>query len=174
MTRKSLVFIIAALSVTITLVMLAQTSSQFPELDKNGKPLLPRPLPHLVYSPADLVHSGVTLPASIGGATTNTSLIRVGDATKMTVFVTCSQNFDLVMNATPQTIRANPAQISRSITVTPLPLPWHPARSRHMWPPSLRRRLPAVRSQLPSACRSWLSPSLRRMTLPPPAPAQTG
>jgi hypothetical protein len=98
MTRKSLVFIIAALSVTITLVMLAQTSSQFPELDKNGKPLLPRPLPHLVYSPADLVHSGVTLPASIGGATTNTSLIRVGDATKMTVFVTCSQNFDLVMN----------------------------------------------------------------------------
>jgi hypothetical protein len=98
MTRKSLVFIIAVLCVTTTLVMLSQTSSQFPEMDKNGKPILPRPLPHVVYSPADLSHSGVTLPASIGGATTSTSLIRVGDATKMTVFATCSQNFDLVMN----------------------------------------------------------------------------
>ncbi len=98
MTRKSLVFIIAALSVTITLVMLAQTSSQFPDLDKNGKPVLPRPMPHVVYSPADLSHSGVTLPASIGGATTSTSIIRVGDATKMTIFANCTQNFDLVMN----------------------------------------------------------------------------
>ena len=61
MNRKSLVFIIAALSATITLVMLAQTSSQFPELDKNGKPVLPRPMPHVVYSPADLAHSGVAL-----------------------------------------------------------------------------------------------------------------
>jgi hypothetical protein len=98
MTRKSLVFIIAVLCVTTTLVMLSQTSSQVPEMDKNGKPVLPRPLPHLIYSPADLSHSGVTLPASIGGATTSTSFIRVGDATKMTVFATCSQNFDLVIN----------------------------------------------------------------------------
>lgn len=98
MTRKSLIFIIAVLSVTITLVMLAQTSSQFPELDKNGKPIQPRPFPHVIYSPTDLVHSAVTLPASIGGATTNTSIIRVGNATKLTVFATCSQNFDLVMN----------------------------------------------------------------------------
>lgn len=98
MTKKSLVFIIAVLCVTTTLVMLSQTSSQVPEMDKNGKPVFPRPMPHVVYSPADLAHSGVTLPASIGGATTSTSIIRVGDATKMTVFATCSQNFDLVMN----------------------------------------------------------------------------
>jgi len=79
-------------------VLLSQTSSQFPELDKNGKPVLPRPMPHLVYSPADLAHSGVALPAAIGGATPNTNIIRLGDATKMTVFANCTQNFDLVMN----------------------------------------------------------------------------
>ena len=98
MSKKSLIFIIAALCVTITLTLLAQTSSQFPELDKNGKLVLPRPMPHVVYSPTDLAHSGVTLPASIGGATTSTNIIRVGDATKLTVFAACSQNFDLVMN----------------------------------------------------------------------------
>jgi hypothetical protein len=46
---------------------LAQTSSQYPELDKNGKPLMPRPGPQVVYSPTDLAHNAVTLPAS--GAT---------------------------------------------------------------------------------------------------------
>jgi hypothetical protein len=55
-------------------------------------------MPHIVYSPADLAHSGVALPASIGGATPNTGIIRLGNATKMTVFVNCSQNFDLLMN----------------------------------------------------------------------------
>lgn len=98
MSKNCLVFIIAALCVTITLTLLGQTSSQFPELDKNGKPILPRPMPHVVYSPTDLAHSGVTLPASIGGATASTNIIRLGDATKMTVFASCSQNFDLVMN----------------------------------------------------------------------------
>lgn len=98
MNKKNQSFGIFALLLLATLAVFAQTSSQFPELDKNGKPVLPRPLPHLVYSPADLVHSAVTLPAAIGGATTNTGIIRLGDATKMTVFVSCTQNFDLVMN----------------------------------------------------------------------------
>jgi len=89
--------ILALLSIT-TLLVFSQTSSQFPELDKNGRPLLPRPMPHLVYSPADLAHSGVTLPASIGGATPNTNIIRLGDATKMSVLVSCTQNVDLVVN----------------------------------------------------------------------------
>jgi hypothetical protein len=96
--NKKIAFLLAAVSLVTALALLAQTSSQFPELDKNGKPVAPRPMPHLVYSPTDLAHSGVTLPASIGGATTNTNIIRLGDATKMTVFATCSQNFDLVMN----------------------------------------------------------------------------
>ena len=89
--------ILALLSIT-TLLVFSQTSSQFPELDKNGRPVLPHPMPHLVYSPTDLAHSGVALPASVGGATPSTSIIRVGDATKMTVFASCTQNFDLVMS----------------------------------------------------------------------------
>lgn len=98
MNKKSMWLGSAALLLVATLLVFSQTSSQFPELDKNGKPLLPRPMPHLVYSPADLAHNAVVLPAAIGGATPNTSIIRLGDATKMTVFVSCTQNFDLVMN----------------------------------------------------------------------------
>jgi hypothetical protein len=98
MNKKMLYVAILALLGVTTLFVFSQTSSQFPELDKNGRPVLPHPMPHLVYSPADLGHSGVALPASIGGATPNTSIIRVGDATKMTVFASCTQNFDLVMN----------------------------------------------------------------------------
>lgn len=98
MNKKNLWLGILALLLVATLVVFSQTSSQFPELDKNGKPLLPRPMPHLVYPPTDLAHSAVTLPAAIGGATTNTSIIRLGDVTKMTVFVSCTQNFDLLMN----------------------------------------------------------------------------
>lgn len=98
MNKKYLSFGIAGLMLAATLLLFSQTSSQFPELDKNGKPVFPRPMPHVVYSPADLAHSGVALPASIGGATPNTSIIRIGDVTKMTVFVNCTQNFDLVMS----------------------------------------------------------------------------
>ena len=97
MNKKTLIFALLGLSLT-TLLVFSQTSSQFPELDKNGKPLQPRPMPHLVYSPADLGHSAVVLPASVGGATPSTNVIRLGDATKMTVFVSCTQNSDLVMN----------------------------------------------------------------------------
>lgn len=98
MNKRTLYLAILALLSITTLLVFSQTSSQFPEMDKNGKPVLPRPMPHLVYSPTDLAHSGVALPNSIGGATPNTSIIRVGDATKMTVFASCTQNFDLVMN----------------------------------------------------------------------------
>ncbi len=98
MNKRTLYVAILALLCITTLFVFSQTSSQFPEMDKNGKPVLPRPMPHLVYSPMDLAHSGVALPASVGGATPNTSIIRVGDVTKMTVFVSCTQNVDLVMN----------------------------------------------------------------------------
>jgi hypothetical protein len=96
--KKKLLLGSLALSLVATLVVFSQTSSQFPELDKNGKPLLPRPMPHLVYSPTDLAHSGVVLPATIGSVTPNTAIIRLGDATKMTVFASCTQSFDLLMN----------------------------------------------------------------------------
>jgi hypothetical protein len=96
--KRTLYVAMLALLCITTLFVFSQTSSQSPEMDKNGKPVLPRPMPHLVYSPTDLAHSGVALPASIGGATPNTSIVRVGDATKMTVFASCTQNFDLVMS----------------------------------------------------------------------------
>jgi hypothetical protein len=96
--KRTLYLTVLVLLSLTTLLVFSQTSSQFPELDKNGRPVLPHPMPHLIYSPADLAHSGVALPASIGGATPNTNIIRVGDATKMTVFASCTQNFDLVMS----------------------------------------------------------------------------
>jgi hypothetical protein len=96
--KRTLYLAVLVLLSLTTLLVFSQTSSQFPELDKNGRPVLPHPMPHLIYSPADLAHSGVALPASIGGATPNTNIIRVGDATKMTVFASCTQNFDLVMS----------------------------------------------------------------------------
>src|SRR6476469_310272 len=98
MNKKPASLAVLALLCVSTLFVFSQTSSQFPEMDKNGKPVLPRPMPHLVYSPIDLAHTGVALPASVGGATPNTGIIRLGDATKMTVFASCTQNFDLVMN----------------------------------------------------------------------------
>jgi len=97
MKKQTASLVILVLFLT-TLFVFSQTSSQFPELDKNGKPVFPRPMPHIVYSPTDLAHSAVVLPASIGGATPNTSIIRLGDVTKMTVFASCTQNFDLVMS----------------------------------------------------------------------------
>ena len=98
MNKKPMYLAILALLSITTLLVFSQTSSQFPEMDKNGRPVLPRPMPHLVYSPADLAHSAVTLPASVGGATPNTNIIRAGDVTKLAVLVSCTQNVDLVMN----------------------------------------------------------------------------
>ena len=74
----------------------AQTTSPWPEMDKNGKPLLPRPVPQVAYSPADLAHNAVTLPAS--GATTNTNIVRVGLAKELTYFVNCTQAVKVTIN----------------------------------------------------------------------------
>ena len=75
---------------------LAQTSSQYPELDKNGKPLLPRPGPQVVYSPNDLAHNTVSLPAS--AATANTNIVRLGAARELTYFVNCTQTVKVTVN----------------------------------------------------------------------------
>ena len=91
MNKKNLWMGGVALLLAATLLVFSQTTSQLPELDKNGKPVLPRPMPHLVYSPADLNHSGVTLPAGVGNATVNSNIVRLGDVTKMTVFVNSHQ-----------------------------------------------------------------------------------
>jgi hypothetical protein len=84
----------------------AQTSGQFPELDKNGKPVLPRPNPWLIYSPTDLNHNAITLPAS--GATSPTTIIRTAGVTKMTYFVNCTQNVKVTMNVYTADDKVNP------------------------------------------------------------------
>jgi hypothetical protein len=96
--KKILSLAIAGLMLAATLVLFSQTSSQVPELDKNGKPVMPRPMPHLVYSPTDLGHSAVTLPAGSGSLTPATNVIRLGAATKLTLFVNCTQITDLLVN----------------------------------------------------------------------------
>jgi len=69
MNKKTASLTLLALLCVTTLFVFSQTSSQFPELDKSGKPLLPRPLLHLVYSPTDLAHGGVVLPATVASVT---------------------------------------------------------------------------------------------------------
>jgi len=98
MNRKNVLLGVVGLMLAVAGVIFSQTSSQFPELDKNGKPVLPRPMPHVMYSPADLAHSAATLPAGAGNATPNTNILRLGDVTKMTVFVNCTQAVDLWSN----------------------------------------------------------------------------
>src|SRR6266700_681699 len=84
----------------------AQTSGQFPELDKNGKPVLPRPNPYLIYSPTDLGHNAVTLPAS--AATASTTIIRTSGVTKMTYFFNCTQVVKLTMTVYSADDKVNP------------------------------------------------------------------
>jgi hypothetical protein len=78
------------------LLVHAQTTGGFPDLDKNGKPLIPRPSPFLWYSPIDLAHNAVTLPAS--GATANTNIIRTSGATAITYYMNCTQSAKLTIN----------------------------------------------------------------------------
>lgn len=87
-------------------VVHAQTAGQFPELDKNGKLLQPRPVPFLMYSPADLKHSAVALPAS--GTTAQTTIVRMSGVTKLTYFMNCTQSAKLTMNVYTADDQANP------------------------------------------------------------------
>lgn len=84
----------------------AQTAGQFPELDKNGKPLQPRPVPFLMYSSADLKHTAVTLPAS--GTTAPTAIIRMSGVTKLTYFMNCTQVAKLTINVYTADDQVNP------------------------------------------------------------------
>jgi len=96
--KKRIPIAAALLALAIVATLFAQTSTQIPELDKNGKPILPHPSPHVIYSPTDLAHNAVPLPGSVGGATPNTNIVRTGAATKMTMFVNCSQVTNVSVN----------------------------------------------------------------------------
>jgi hypothetical protein len=90
------VVLMVAAAIHFAAVLHAQTAGQFPEMDKNGKPLQPRPVPFLMYSPADLKHSGVALPAN--GSTSPTAIVRMAGVTKLTYFMNCTQTAKLTVN----------------------------------------------------------------------------
>jgi hypothetical protein len=73
-----------------------QTSGLYPDLDKNGKPLIPRPNPFIWWSPTDLAHNAVTLPAS--NVTTNTNIVPTSGATALTYYVSCTQIAKVTVN----------------------------------------------------------------------------
>lgn len=87
--------ILAAMSALATFLF-AQSTNLPPDVDKNGRTLTPRPLPHLVYSPTDLAHSAVTLPAS--AATATSAVVNMSAVTKSTLFVNCTQVVNLQVN----------------------------------------------------------------------------
>lgn len=88
--------VLAMAAIHFAAVVHAQTAGPFPELDKNGKPLQPRPVPFLMYSPTDLKHNGVALPAS--GTTAPTAILRMAGVTKLTYFMNCTQQAKVTMN----------------------------------------------------------------------------
>ena len=58
------IILISMMAAAVTLFALAQSTNIPPDIDKSGRTITPRPQPHLIYSPADLAHNAVTLPAS--------------------------------------------------------------------------------------------------------------
>ena len=92
-----LLLLFCAVALQMNRTVSAQTSSQFPDVDKNGKPLIPRPNPFLMYSPNDLNHNAAVLPATTGN-TPPTNIIPTGGATALTYFVNCTQPAKVTMN----------------------------------------------------------------------------
>jgi hypothetical protein len=94
--RQFLTVTIVAFAIACCLVMItfdvvrAQTSNPFPDQDKFGRTLSPRWTSQVVYSPNDLAHNAVVLPAT-GTATPNTNIVRVGQAKELTYLFNCTQ-----------------------------------------------------------------------------------
>jgi hypothetical protein len=84
------------LGVGATLMVLAQSTNIPPDIDKSGRTITPRPQPHLIYSPADLAHNAVTLPAS--GTTSTSAVVNMSAVTKSTLFVNCTQIVNVQVN----------------------------------------------------------------------------
>jgi hypothetical protein len=73
---------ITGIAVLATLA-LSQSTNIPPDVDKTGRTITPRPMPHVIYSPADLAHNAVRLPAS--GTTAASSVENMGAVTKSTL-----------------------------------------------------------------------------------------
>jgi hypothetical protein len=110
------IFAVVAAMLGIALLALSQSTNIPPDIDKNGRVLAPRPLPHLIYSPADLAHSAVTLPAS--GTTPMSAVVNMSGVTKSTLYVNCNQ----VVNVQVNTYREDGVTVDGTYTlVTNLP-----------------------------------------------------
>lgn len=102
-------------AIGIAAALNGQTSGAFPDMDKNGKPLIPRPNPFVWYSPNDLGHNAVVLPNA--GATPNTNIVATSGATALTYSVTCNQSFKVTVNvytaddiSSPQAVNPAPGK----------------------------------------------------------------
>jgi hypothetical protein len=87
--------LLSSLAVATT-ILLAQSTNIPPDVDKSGRTVTPRPMPHVIYSPADLAHNAVTLPAS--GATSTSAVVNMSAVTKATLFVNCTQIVNVQVN----------------------------------------------------------------------------
>lgn len=101
---------IASLAVLGTFA-LSQSTNVPPDVDKNGRTVTPRPMPHVVYSPADLAHNAATLPAS--GTTATSAVVNMSAVTKSTLFVNCTQ----VVNVQVNTYKEDGVTIDGTYTV---------------------------------------------------------
>jgi hypothetical protein len=88
-------FALLALAAIAT-ALLSQSTNVPPDLDKSGRTITPRPMPHVIYSPADLAHNAVTLPAS--GTTSTSAVVNMSAVTKSTLFVNCTQIVNVQVN----------------------------------------------------------------------------
>src|SRR5437763_14343998 len=73
----------------LTAFAIAQSTNIPPDIDKSGRTITPRPQPHLIYSPADLAHNAVTLPAS--GTTSASAVVNMSAVTKSTLLGYCTR-----------------------------------------------------------------------------------
>lgn len=81
---------------TLATLALSQSTNIPPDIDKNGRVIAPRPMPHMMYSPADLAHNAVTLPAS--GTTSTSAVVNMSAVTKSTIYVNCTQIVNVQLN----------------------------------------------------------------------------
>lgn len=101
---------------TLVGVAFPQSTNIPPDVDKNGRAITPRPQPHLIYSPADLAHNAVTLPAS--GTTSASAVVNMSAVTHATLYVNCTQ----IVNVQVNTYKEDGATVDGTYTlVTNLP-----------------------------------------------------
>jgi hypothetical protein len=108
---KRITYIAICTLILAGLLAFTQSTNIPPDIDKSGRTITPRPMPHLVYSPADLAHSAVTLPPS--GTTNASAVVNMSAVTKSTLYVNCTQ----IVNAQINTYKEDGITIDGTYTV---------------------------------------------------------